>query len=218
MAYDDSNFLFKEGSLIITSIIESKEYTKIKIENKEDNKIEFVESYLQKDGTYKYIVTTEDNTFTIFKKDENIMLEDKNGNIIEIISLEIASLETFDLYNNASPTMKAPCIPDSDWKVVRLGYTSRSLVYSDYAMLIGVIASIFGTPAAGVAVIVATWLYNRNMKDAYYYFEEQHRFRDGMLQKRTYTQFYTNSDYTTKLGSGEYSKIYDLYRVGQGCK
>ena len=82
LAYDDSNFLFKEGSLIITSIIESKEYTKIKIQNKEDNKIEFVESYLQKDGTYKYIVTTEDNTFTIFKKDENIMIEDKNGNII----------------------------------------------------------------------------------------------------------------------------------------
>ncbi|GFN34866.1 hypothetical protein [Tepidimicrobium xylanilyticum] len=82
LAYDDSNFLFKEGSLIITSIIESKEYTKIKIENKEDNKIEFVESYLQKDGTYKYIVTTDDDTFTIFKKDENIMIEDKNGNII----------------------------------------------------------------------------------------------------------------------------------------
>ena len=52
------------------------------MKSEQANKIEFVESYLQKDGTYKYIVTTDDDTFTIFKKDENIMIEDKNGNII----------------------------------------------------------------------------------------------------------------------------------------
>lgn len=215
IASNNNYILHDDENVRITSINESNNYTKVKIENKKNNKIEFLESYLKEDGTYEHIATIDELKYRIYKENENVIIKD-NNNIIETIEIINDNLDEYD--DKISTRMKIPCIPNTNWKANQKGYTSKSIVYSDFSMLVGVLASIAGGPVTGVITTVATWYFGKKLKEAYYYFEVQERFNNGILQRRTLTQYYKEPNHKTKLGSIQYSTITNLRKVGNGCK
>ena len=219
LAVNKNIILYNENNILITLLEKTDEYQKIKIEDKNNNKIEYLESYLQEKDNYIYKATSEDDSY-IIKKDQNkVLITNKSNNVIEEFDLPNANNNLNKEEYNMEYGLNSYCIPDTDWSPTTYkGYTSRSIVIGEISLIIGIIATISGVePAAAVVISVATWYYSRVIEDAYYYYEEQTRFRDGWLEKRSYTKFYENSDYNKAIND-MYSKAYRYHYVGTGCK
>lgn len=202
----NNEILYNENSIVITLVEKNHMYQKIKIEDKNENKIEYAESYLKEDGSYIYKATTRDDIYTIEKVDNEILVTDKNDSIIERIPLnniDNSFDEEITILPNEQENIEndrlSYCIPDGPWNATHMkGETSRKTELTDLGAVIGIAASILGAPVdAGIAITLGTLIYSKLITEVFYYYEIQHRFKDGWLEKRQYTKVYTDSSYNS---------------------
>lgn len=94
-----------------------------------------------------YKATIQDDTYTIEKHYNEILVTNENNDIIQQIPLE----STDNIFNkeqiSIEPKSLSYCIPDTPWKATHnKGYTSRSIVIADISIVIGIVAYISGLP------------------------------------------------------------------------
>lgn len=215
-----------ENSIVMTILEKNDNYRKMKVEDKNKQTVEYLEAYLQEDGSYIYKATTQDDTYTIEKRNSEILVTNSNNEITQQIPLgnldDIPNKEIDILYkkqNSIEPKLPSYCIPNSLWRETHnKGYTSRHIELGNASILIGIIAYITGLPeSASLVASIVSWLITKGVPEVYYYYEEQNRIWDGWLEKRQYTAIYENSSYD-RIVKSTMSRPYRYKYVGTPCK
>lgn len=221
-----NEILYNESSTVITLLEENDKYQKLKIEDKNNEKTEYLECYLQEDGSYIYKATTPDGIYIIEKHYNEILITNEINEIIQRISLENTDnffYKELDILHEEQNEMEAKlpsyCIEDTSWKRTIIGgNTSKAIELTHLSLIIGVVAFITGLgPLESLVATIAQWLYATLATNVYYYYEEQNRFLNGWLEKRQYTAIYKNSDYNN-IVYNTYSDPYRMHYVGSPCR
>lgn len=200
---ESNDIIFKEEDILITTISRTKNYEKLKLVK--NDSIEYLESFLEVDGSYLYKITKEDNIYTIKNVEDEILIFDKDNKIFDRIQIS----DEFKMGFAGGPLS----IPNSQWTATHnKGYSSNHIYWSDVSLTAGIIAGIALKPIGGVITAIAIWYCSRKSEQTFYYYEEQTRVYNGWVQRRRYVLYYTNSD-CSEVVDYTYSEPQNYYRV-----
>lgn len=180
------------GDYLFETIVDDGSYTKLKITNTVTGKVEWVEGYNYEDGSSHYIASSDDITYIIDADTEKISVL-LDGVIINEISL-------------ASEMPDSIIMPSAyeAWSGWTTEYSSSNIVVGNMSAVVAVVAAIMKLSLrANIVVAIATWLVSNAVPQTYYSISTRTRYDWSLykMQQEIKTTFYTDSSYTTSIGS-----------------
>lgn len=184
-----SNYLYSQ-------IVNKKDYQKIKITNLENGEIEYLESFIKKDGTIDFLATTNDGIFNIESNEKEVILK-KDNVVIEVYNKNSFSINT--VQNQLITPMAY-----GQWGPDEISYGNRSFyVGISASVLTGIIGGIFslGTTSSIVTSIVSV-IISEAIGNVWYKYATSYRIdiENNKYERRVTTTMYRNSNYTGQIG------------------
>lgn len=153
LAMDVSNTEIVIGDYQSRMLIVTDEYNKMEVINLKTGEVSYAESFLQKDGSYKYVTTEGKLVETYVNKGDKIKITSNNGQIKYVdINNEMTNenmIKSTEL--KMQPNLMSVSIPNTNWRVYKMGNGSRSADIGSAVGVISLIAGIFGVPLAAIS-------------------------------------------------------------------